>query len=85
MNYDIRFAGVSDSSLWWRRMGVLAAIASNIATTETNIEHVAVDERDGDASTLVFDLQVRDRKHLAHVIKNLRKMPEVLRVTRMLA
>ncbi|MGH8238309.1 MAG: bifunctional GTP diphosphokinase/guanosine-3',5'-bis pyrophosphate 3'-pyrophosphohydrolase, partial [Steroidobacteraceae bacterium] len=67
------------------RMGVLAAIASNIATTETNIEHVAVDERDGDASTLVFDLQVRDRKHLAHVIKNLRKMPEVLRVTRMLA
>jgi RelA/SpoT family (p)ppGpp synthetase len=67
------------------RMGVLAAIASNIATTETNIEHVSVDERDGDASTLVFDLQVRNRKHLAHVIKNLRKMPEVLRVTRILA
>jgi guanosine-3',5'-bis(diphosphate) 3'-pyrophosphohydrolase len=67
------------------RMGVLAAIASNIATTDTNIEHVAVDERDGDASTLIFDLQVRDRKHLAHVIKNLRKMPEVMRVTRMLA
>src|SRR5512138_574971 len=67
------------------RMGVLAAIASNIASTETNIEHVAVDERDGDASTLIFDLQVRDRKHLAHVIKNLRRMPEVLRVTRMLA
>jgi (p)ppGpp synthase/HD superfamily hydrolase len=67
------------------RMGVLAAIASNIATTDTNIEHVSVDERDGDASTLVFDLQVRNRKHLAHVIKNLRKMPEVLRVTRILA
>jgi RelA/SpoT family (p)ppGpp synthetase len=67
------------------RMGVLAAIASNIATTETNIEHVAVDERDGDASTLIFDLQVRDRKHLAHVIKNLRKMPEVLRVARVIA
>jgi guanosine-3',5'-bis(diphosphate) 3'-pyrophosphohydrolase len=67
------------------RMGVLAAIASNIASTETNIEHVAVDERGTDASTLVFDLQVRNRKHLAHVIKNLRKMPEVLRVTRVLA
>lgn len=67
------------------RMGVLAAIASNIATTETNIEHVAVDERDGDASTLIFDLQVRDRKHLAHAIKSLRKMPEVLRVTRVIA
>ncbi len=68
------------------RMGVLAAIASNIASTETNIEHVGVDERgDGQASTLVFDIQVRDRKHLAQVIKNLRKMPEVLRVTRVLA
>jgi guanosine-3',5'-bis(diphosphate) 3'-pyrophosphohydrolase len=67
------------------RMGALAAIASNIATTETNIEHVAVDDRDGDASTLIFDLQVRDRKHLAGVIKNLRRMPEVLRVTRVLA
>jgi guanosine-3',5'-bis(diphosphate) 3'-pyrophosphohydrolase len=67
------------------RMGVLAAIASNITTTETNIEHVAVDERDTDASTLVFDVQVRDRKHLANVIRNLRKMPEVLRVSRVLA
>ncbi len=67
------------------RMGVLAAITSNIATTETNIEHVAVEERDGDAASLLFDLQVRDRKHLAQVIKHLRKMPEVLRVTRVLA
>jgi GTP pyrophosphokinase len=53
--------------------------------TETNIEHVAVDERDVDASTLIFDLQVRDRKHLAQVIRNLRRMPEVMKVTRMLA
>jgi len=67
------------------RMGALAAIASNIATTETNIEHVAVDDRDGDASTLIFDLQVRNRKHLAQVIRNLRRMEEVLRVTRVLA
>ena len=66
-------------------MGALAAIASNIASTDTNIEHVAVDERDGDASTLIFDLQVRNRKQLATVIKNLRKMPEVMRVTRVLA
>jgi guanosine-3',5'-bis(diphosphate) 3'-pyrophosphohydrolase len=67
------------------RMGVLAAITSNIATTETNIEHVAVDERDGDAASLLFDLQVHDRKQLAQVIKHLRKMPEVLKVTRVLA
>jgi (p)ppGpp synthase/HD superfamily hydrolase len=67
------------------RMGVLAAIAANIASTQTNIEHVSVDERDGDATALVFDLQVHDRKQLATVIKNLRRMPELLKVTRVLA
>jgi RelA/SpoT family (p)ppGpp synthetase len=67
------------------RMGVLAAIAANIASTQTNIEHVSVDERDGDATALVFDLQVRDRKQLASVIKNLRRMPELLKVSRVLA
>jgi RelA/SpoT family (p)ppGpp synthetase len=67
------------------RMGVLAAVASNIASTQTNIEHVSVDERDGESSALVFDLQVKDRKHLAQVMKSLRRMNEVLRVTRTLA
>ena len=48
-------------------------VAATSRRRETNIEHVAVDERDGDASTLIFDLQVRDRKHLAHVIQHLRR------------
>ena len=67
------------------RMGVLAAVASNIADTQTNIDHVSVDERDGESTALVFDLQVKNRMHLARVIKSLRRMPEVLRVTRTLA
>ena len=67
------------------RMGVLAAVASNIADTQTNIDHVSVDERDGESTALVFDLQVKNRRHLAQVIKSLRRMPEVLRVTRTLA
>jgi GTP pyrophosphokinase len=67
------------------RMGVLAAVASNIADMQTNIDHVSVDEGDGESSTLVFELQVRNRKHLAQVIKSLRRMPEVLKVTRTLA
>ena len=39
-------------------------------------------ESDTDASTIIFELQVRDRKHLAKVIKSVRKMPDVLRVIR---
>ncbi|NNM60628.1 MAG: bifunctional (p)ppGpp synthetase/guanosine-3',5'-bis(diphosphate) 3'-pyrophosphohydrolase [Steroidobacteraceae bacterium] len=67
------------------RVGVLAAVASNIAGTETNIDHVILEERDAATSALTFELQVRDRKHLAHVIKTIRRMPDVQRVHRTLA
>jgi GTP diphosphokinase / guanosine-3',5'-bis(diphosphate) 3'-diphosphatase len=64
------------------RVGVLAALASDIAGTQTNIDHVSMLESDTEASTIIFELQVRDRKHLAQVIKSVRKMPDVLKVTR---
>jgi GTP diphosphokinase / guanosine-3',5'-bis(diphosphate) 3'-diphosphatase len=64
------------------RVGVLAALASDIAGTQTNIDYVSMLESDTEASTIIFDLQVRDRKHLAQVIKSVRKMPDVLKVLR---
>jgi len=67
------------------RVGVLAAVASAIAGTETNIDQVSLEERDGDSSTLRFQLQVRDRKHLARVMRTIRRMPDVQRVFRTLA
>jgi guanosine-3',5'-bis(diphosphate) 3'-pyrophosphohydrolase len=67
------------------RMGVLARIASAIAGTQTNIDRVSVVERDTDTSTLIFELMVQDRRHLARVIRAVRGMPEVLKVTRTLA
>ena len=67
------------------RPGVLAAVASAIAATETNIGHLSVVERDSDSSSISFELQVRDRTHLARVIRTIRSMPEVLSVARTLA
>ncbi|MGH8150859.1 MAG: RelA/SpoT family protein [Steroidobacteraceae bacterium] len=67
------------------RMGMLAAVAAGIASTETNIDHVSVDERDLNTSTLMFELKVRDRKQLARIIRTIRRMPEVLRVARTIA
>jgi len=67
------------------RMGVLANVAAAIASTETNIDHVSVEERDIDTSALVFELKVRDRKHLARIIRTIRRMPDVLRVARTIA
>ena len=67
------------------RVGVLAAVASSIAETETNIDQVQLEERDVSNSWLRIQLQVRDRKHLAQVIKTIRRMPDVQRVFRTLA
>jgi GTP diphosphokinase / guanosine-3',5'-bis(diphosphate) 3'-diphosphatase len=67
------------------RTGVLAAVAAAIASTETNIHHVSIEEQEGDASILTFELKVRDRKHLARVMRVIRRMPNVTRVIRTIA
>jgi GTP diphosphokinase / guanosine-3',5'-bis(diphosphate) 3'-diphosphatase len=67
------------------KMGVLAAVAAAISGNDTNIERVAVEERDSDTSALVFEIRVRDRKHLARIVRVIRRMPEVLRVSRTIA
>jgi len=67
------------------RTGVLAAVAAAIASTETNIDHVSIDEQDSDAAVLTFELRVRDRRQLARLVRVIRRMPDVARVTRSIA
>jgi GTP pyrophosphokinase len=67
------------------RTGVLAAVAAAIASTETNIDHVSIDEQDSDTAVLTFELRVRDRRHLARLVRVIRRMPDVNRVTRSIA
>src|SRR5688572_1048569 len=67
------------------RTGVLAAVAAAISSTDTNIDRVSVEERDSDTSELVFELKVHDRKHLARIVRMIRRMPDVQRVIRSLA
>jgi guanosine-3',5'-bis(diphosphate) 3'-pyrophosphohydrolase len=67
------------------RTGMLAAVAAAIANLETNIDRVAIEEHGSDAVVLTFELRVRDRKHLARIVRVIRRMPDVVRVTRSLA
>jgi GTP pyrophosphokinase len=67
------------------RTGVLAAVAAAIASTETNIDHVSIDEQDSDTAVLTFELRVRDRRHLARLVRVIRRMSDVTRVTRTIA
>jgi GTP pyrophosphokinase len=62
--------------------GVLAEVASTIADNRSNIEQVSVLGRHEDCSVLSFVLQVRNRQHLAQIMRAVRKMPNVLRVSR---
>ncbi len=66
------------------KRGVLATVAAAFAEMESNIENVVIEERDGLSSTLEFTVNVRNRKHLARIIKRLRALPEVMRITRMM-
>ena len=64
------------------KTGVLAEVAAMIADSHSNIEQVSVLDRHEDCTVLTFLIQVRDRIHLAQIMKNVRKMPNVIRITR---
>jgi GTP pyrophosphokinase len=61
--------------------GVLAKVATAIADAESNIENVHF-SNEGDYTSLYFTLQVNHRLHLANVMRNLRLIPEVIRISR---
>src|SRR6185437_9126828 len=67
------------------RTGVLAAVAAAIASTDSSIDHVSIDEHDSDTSVLTFELKVRDRKHLARIVRVIHRMPDIVRVSRSIA
>ena len=64
--------------------GVLARVASAIADADCNIQNVSMDNEQGGLYTAMnLTVQVRDRMHLAHVMRGVRRVPEVVRIARM--
>ena len=64
--------------------GVLAKLAAEISSAHSNIVHIRMDDmpRDEKFSTLQFTIDVQNRQHLAKVLRQLRQLPEVVRITR---
>ena len=62
--------------------GVLANLAATIADMSSNIENVNLTEKDGRISTIEFVVTVKDRIHLARIMKKLRSLPVVNRIWR---
>ncbi|WP_026280628.1 bifunctional GTP diphosphokinase/guanosine-3',5'-bis pyrophosphate 3'-pyrophosphohydrolase [Thioalkalivibrio sp. ALE9] len=64
------------------RRGALADMAAVIADHGSNIEHISFNEQDGHSTAMTFLLTVRDRQHLAQIMRGLRRLPDVLRISR---
>jgi GTP diphosphokinase / guanosine-3',5'-bis(diphosphate) 3'-diphosphatase len=64
--------------------GVLARLAAEVSEADSNIEHIETEQRQSPAyTTVVFTIEVRNRMHLAHVLRRLRRIPEVVRLSRL--
>ena len=62
--------------------GLIALLASTISEADANIDKINVDERDGRISVILLGISVTDRVHLARIIRKLRALPGVSRITR---
>ncbi len=62
--------------------GVLANISASIGEAGSNIETVAQPEANPEQATLLFTISVKDRDHMARVMRRLRRNNFVIRVNR---
>jgi len=63
--------------------GVLAQVAAAIAGASSNIDRVEYLERDARIAVLRFSIEVTDRRHLADVIRRVRRLGVVLGIQRL--
>ncbi|MBW7861320.1 MAG: bifunctional (p)ppGpp synthetase/guanosine-3',5'-bis(diphosphate) 3'-pyrophosphohydrolase [Rhodocyclaceae bacterium] len=62
--------------------GVLARVASAVSDADCNIHNVTMDNEQGLYTALNLTIQVRDRMHLANVMRAVRRVPDVVRISR---
>ncbi len=62
--------------------GIIASLATRIAETRTSIEGIQVKERDAEHSVITLTIGVRNRVHLANVMRRVRILRSVTKVSR---
>ena len=77
--FDVNVALVAQN-----HRGVLARLAAEVSEADSNIDHIETQRSASPAyTTVVFTIQVKNRLHLAHVFRHLRRIPEVVRISRL--
>ncbi len=64
------------------KLGLLAEIASNISTSESNILSSRTEIQSKDLVNSYFTLSVKSREHLSKIIKSLKKIKSIQNITR---
>jgi len=64
------------------RRGVLAVVAAAISDLGSNIDNVRTEDHDGRYTTIDFVVTVTGRAHLARLMRGLRRIPELIRLSR---
>jgi GTP diphosphokinase / guanosine-3',5'-bis(diphosphate) 3'-diphosphatase len=63
--------------------GLLARTATIISDCDVDIENVYMEDRDGFSMNLFYQLKVSNRNHLAMLMRRLRRVSSVMRITRL--
>ena len=62
--------------------GVLAVVAATISEEGSNIENIVFDEKLGSTTMITVLLTVKDRVHLARIMRTIRNVPQIYKVKR---
>ena len=65
--------------------GIIANIASAVSEADAAIERINREERDAKTSVIVLEVGVRDRQHLANVVRQVRRIKSVMKISRIRA
>ena len=65
-----------------RGKGVIAELAATLTDTDANIENINVEERSDNVTSVVVTIGVRDRTHLARVMRRVRAIGATLSISR---
>ncbi len=65
--------------------GIIANIASAVSEADAAIDRINREERDAKTSVIVLEVGVRDRQHLANVVRHIRRIKSVTKISRIRA
>ena len=66
----------------FNHQGTLAALTSTIASSESSIINLQTEERENSVYVIDIELTTKNRRHLAKVMRKIRSMPELQKVSR---